>query len=606
MSELRLLTGIGVSPGLAVGQAVVVHFGLPDVPHQVVSEREVAGEVARLDAAIREVRRSLDALRRRTAERVGEEEAKIFDAQVMMLEDSDFLDGVRTLILENQLSAARAFEFKALEVRAQFAASNSARIRERVADLSGLHVRVLRHLLGRPVDELRRRGGAKPAIILTRELTPGLTIQFDGENVVGLVAEEGTRTSHAAILARSLGIPCVMGLVGAMDRITSGTEVVLDGGRGTVLIEPARAEVREARAHERRRRALERQLERVVGQPATSLDGVTVRLAGNLDLPEELEVTAEHGAEGIGLLRTEFLLVGRAELPTEDEQAKYFARVARRFPGSPVLVRTFDLGGDKFPAGFRSPPEANPFLGWRAIRVCLDQPDMFRTQIRAALRARAEGDVRLMLPLIIGLDEVEACRSLVEQSIAELKRRHVPAAASIPLGVMVETPAAALMALELARQVDFLSVGSNDLTQYTVAVDRGNARLAERFNAFHPAVVRQLRMICEAGEQAGKPTSVCGEMASEPLGAYLLIGLGYRALSVSSPALPLIRWLVRQVDVVHARQAAHAALEAPTAAEIVRILENAIAEHVNLRFLEAGRLPKGRRPASLKASITPN
>jgi phosphotransferase system enzyme I (PtsI) len=602
VSDARLLTGIGVSPGLAVGQAVVVHFGLPEVPHQVVAEREVAGEVARLDRAIRDVRQSLEDLRRRTAERVGPEEAKIFEAQIMMLEDTEFLDGVRTLILENQLSAARAYEFKALEIRAQFASSNSARLRERVADLSGLHVRVLRHLLGRPVDELLRKGGARPAIILTRELTPGLTIQFDGENVIGLASEEGTRTSHAAILARSLGIPCVMGLVGGTARIASGTEIVLDGGRGTVLIEPTPAEVRAGRAHERRRRALERQLERVVGQPATSLDGITVRLAGNLDLPEELDATAEHGAEGVGLLRTEFLLVGRAEMPTEDEQAKYFTRVAKRFPNQPILVRTFDLGGDKFPAVFRSPPEPNPFLGWRAIRVCLDHPDMFRTQIRAALRARLEGDVRLMLPLVIGLDEVEACRSLVEQSAVELERRHVPAARSIPMGVMVETPAAALLAHELARQVDFLSVGSNDLTQYTVAVDRGNARLAERFSSFHPAVVRQLRLICEAGEQAGKPTGVCGEMASEPLGAYLLIGLGYRSLSVSPPALPLVRWLVRQIDVLHARQAAQAALEAPTAAEVSRILASAMSEHVNLRFLEAGRLPKPRRSATLKTS----
>jgi phosphotransferase system enzyme I (PtsI) len=275
--------------------------------------------------------------------------------------------------------------------------------------------------------------------------------------------------------------------------------------------------------------------------------------------------------------------------------------VARRFQGHPVLVRSYDIGGDKFPASFRSPPEANPFLGWRAIRVCLDQPDMFRVQIRAALRARLEGDVRLMLPLIIGLEEVERCRELVSQSVTELRRRRVPAADSIPLGVMVETPAAALLADELARQVDFMSVGSNDLTQYTVAVDRGNARLADRFDSLHPAVVRQLRMICEAGERAGKPTSVCGEMASEPLAAYLLIGLGYRTLSVSPPALPLIRWLVRQVDVLHARHTAQAALEARTSGEITRMLEAAIAEHVNLRFLEAGRLPKARRPTTFKA-----
>lgn len=597
MSDDRLLSGVGVSPGVAVGQAVVVEFELPDVPMRVVLPANVDAEVTRLWEAVAAVRRYIEQLRRRTEERLGKEEAKIFDAQLMMLEDRDFLAAVERLIRDNQLSAERAYEFKALEVRAQWARSTSEIVRGRVADLSGLQIRMLRHLLDQPLDELFRGGGAdgKPTIVFTRELTPGLTVQVEGEKVAGFASEEGTRTSHAAILARSLGIPCVMGLVGGLGRVETGAEVVLDGSRGTVLLDPSPAEIRDARALERRRRALERQLEKVVGQPATTLDGVTIALRGNLDLPEELEVTAQHGAEGIGLLRTEFLLVGRTEMPSEDEQARYFERVAKRFQGHPVLVRSFDLGGDKFPAAFRSTHEANPFLGWRAIRVCLDQPDMFRAQIRAALRARLHGDIQLMIPLVIQLDEVDQTRELIAESVRELDRRGVPAAKDLPIGVMVETPAAAVLAVELARRVDFLSVGSNDLTQYTLAVDRGNARLAGRFSPFHPAVVRMLKWVCEAGQGAGRDVSVCGEMASDPLAAFLLLGLGYRTLSVSPPALPLVRWLIRQVDVVHARRAAEAALAAETTADITRIIETALSEHVNLRFLEAGRLPKGRR-----------
>jgi phosphotransferase system enzyme I (PtsI) len=544
---------------------------------------------------VRAVKEHVQALRQRTNERLGPEEAKIFDAQLLMLEDREFLNGVEGLIRENQLSAERAFEFKALEVRAMWSQSPSERLREKVADLSGLHVRVLRHLIGEPVDVLFRGVGGRPAIVFTRELTPGLTVQFDGEHVVGFASEEGTRTSHAAILARSLGIPCVMGLVGGLAELETGTEVVLDGSRGTVLLRPTAGEIRESKEQERRRRALERQLEKVVGQPATCLDGITISLRGNLDLPEELEAAVDHAAEGIGLMRTEFLLVGRAEMPTEDEQARYFERVARRFPGHPVVVRSFDVGGDKFPAVFRSVPEANPFLGWRAIRVCLDHPEMFRAQLRAALRARLGGDIQL------SVEEVTRTRELVAEAAGELERRGVPAAKNIPLGIMVETPAAVMLAPELASVADFLSVGSNDLTQYTLAVDRGNARLADRFTPFHPAVLRMLHRICDAGVQARKPASICGEMASEPLAAYLLLGLGYRSLSVSPPALPLIRWLVRQIDLSSAARAAQAALAASTTDEATQIVESSLAEHVNLRYLEAGRLPKSRRSTTLKA-----
>ncbi|MBI4421695.1 MAG: phosphoenolpyruvate--protein phosphotransferase [Gemmatimonadetes bacterium] len=601
MSESRLLTGIGVSPGVAVGPALVLQWDLPEVPHRDVPEDRVEKEVARLHEALAAVRGHLEALRRRAEERVGPEEARIFDAQVLMLEDAEFVAAVERLIRDHQLSAERAFEFKALELRALWAQATNERLRQRIADLSGIQVRVLRHLLGQPVDPILASPDGRPVVVFTRELTPGLTVQFDAEHVVGFASEEGTRTSHAAILAHSLGIPCVMGLVGGLAHVRTGVEVVLDGTHGTVRLNPTRAELREVRAQERRRRALERQLELVLDQPATTRDGVTVTLRGNLDLPEELEAAVQHRAEGVGLMRTEFLLVGRTELPAEDEQARYFERVARRFAGHPVLVRTFDLGGDKFPAPFRSTHEPNPFLGWRAIRVCLDQPEMFRVQIRAALRARLSGDIQLLLPLVTQVDEVEQTREYVAAAVDELERRGVPSAPDLPIGVMVETPAAVVLADELAARSDFLSVGSNDLTQYTLAVDRGNARLADRFTPFHPAVVRMLKWVCDAGERAGKPASVCGEMASEPLAAFLLLGLGYRTLSVAPPALPLLRWGVRQIDRRAATLAAQEALAAATTTEVTAILEAALSQHVDLRWLEAGRLPKGKRATSLKA-----
>jgi phosphotransferase system enzyme I (PtsI) len=601
VSDPRLLTGIGVSPGVAIGPALVIHWELPDVSDRVVAEEEVEREVARLHDAIMRVRRHLEEVKKRAEERAGPEEAKIFDAQMLMLEDREFIGGVERLIRQNQLSAERAFEFQALEVRALWAQSASERLRQRIADLSGLQIRVLRQLLGQPVDPVFEMEPGKPVVVFTHELFPGLTLQFDAEHVVGFVSEEGTRTAHAAILARSLGIPCVMGLRGGLKNVAPGMEVVLDGTHGTVLLTPTKEEIREARAQERRRQTLERALERVLDQPAISQDGITTALRGNLDLPDELDAAVEHRADGIGLLRTEFLLIGRTELPSENEQARYFQRVAKRFPGHPVVVRSYDLGGDKFPAAFRTIPEANPFLGWRAIRVCLDQPEMFNAQIRALLRARLDGDVRLMLPLITDLDELRQTCEMVEAAIVQLKQEGVPAASNLPVGVMIETPAAAILADLLAERADFLSVGSNDLTQYTIAVDRGNARLASRFNPFHPAVLHLLKRVCDAGERAGKPASVCGEMASDPLSAFLLLGLGYRVLSVAPPALPLLRWLVRQIDFGKAARMAEAALAASTTSEVTRIVKEGASAHVDLRWLDAGRLPRGRRSATLKA-----
>jgi phosphotransferase system enzyme I (PtsI) len=366
----------------------------------------------------------------------------------------------------------------------------------------------------------------RPAIVFTRELTPGLTVQLEREQVAGFASVEGTRTAHAAILARSLGIPCVMGLVEGMERIEDGMEVILDGAHGLVVLGPTEEEVGEAREWEGYRRALGLEMQEAVGEPAVSKDGVAVALRGNVDLPEEVETTLLNGAEGVGLLRTEFLVLGRTELPGELEQAEFFSRVAKTFAGHPVVIRSYDLGGDKFPAAFQSPPEANPFLGWRAIRVCLDQPEIFRTQIRALLRARVHGDVKLMLPMVSQVEEVDRAREMVQAEIEAMRREGVEAAAELPLGAMIETPAAALLAPQIAERVEFLSIGTNDLTQYTLAIDRGNARLAGRFTPHHPAVVQLLRLVVEAGDAAGIETSICGEMASDPLSAFMLLGLG--------------------------------------------------------------------------------
>jgi len=596
----RLLKGIAVSPGIAMGPTVTVRWALPEVPHRVVPRTQVEKEVRRLRAALKDVRNQLNELRARAEDRAGVDEARIFDAQLLMLEDRDFIGGVAELIRENHLTAEKAFEFKTLEVRDLWAAAGNPLLKERLADLTGVAIRVIQHLM-------HKRGASdvwetlsEPSILVARELSPGLTVQLDRDQIIGLISEEGTRTSHAAILAHSIGIPAIFGLRGAVARIPPGSKAILDGTTGTVLLNPTPAEVEEAERTDTRRRELATRLEEAVTQPSVTVDGVHIALRGNVDLPDEVTAAVVHGAEGVGLLRTEFLITGHSELPSEDEQAKYFRHVGEAFAGHPVVIRTYDLGGDKFPAPFRTPSEANPALGWRAIRVCLDEPAMFRTQIRAVLRAAVTADLHLMIPLVTRLDEVERTRELMQEEAARLEKSGIAAAKTVPLGVMVETPAAAVLADRLVEISDFLSVGTNDLTQYTLVVDRGNARLADRFTPHDPSVLRLLKLVAEASRAANKPASVCGEMASEPLSAFLLLGLGYETLSVAPPAIPRVKWLIRQVTTTQARAAAEAALAARSAELALDILRFALAEAVDLTLFNADvRLPAGRRSGKL-------
>jgi phosphotransferase system enzyme I (PtsI) len=315
-------------------------------------------------------------------------------------------------------------------------------------------------------------------------------------------------------------------------------------------------------------------------------DGERITLMGNVDLPDEIEAAVRNGAEGVGLLRTEFMLGGRSTMPSEDEQARYFRRVSLAFPDHEVIIRSYDLGGDKFPAAFKTSHEANPFLGWRSIRVCLDHPELFRDQLRAVLRAAYRRRIKLMLPLISTLEEVERSREMLAEESARLRASGMEAAETVPVGVMVETPAAVMIADRLAEVSAFFSIGTNDLTQYTLAVDRGNARLADRFQPHDPAMLRQLRQVIRIGQEKGLPVSVCGEMASDPLHALLLAGLGVRTLSVSPPSLAAVKWLVRAVPISAMTAASEAALDARHARDVSRILRDAAAKYVDVRLLE--------------------
>ncbi len=599
----RALRGIGVSPGVACAPAFIVRMDFPEVPDRTVKPEHVDQEVRRLREAVDYVVSHLGDLGQRVLQRAGPEESRIFDAQILMAQDEDFLASVETLIRNNQLSAETAYEFKALELRNLW--SGAARLRERLADVHAIQLRMLNRLMGGIGHELWSIPADEQVIVVAHELSPGLTVQLDREHVVGLISEEGTRTAHAAILAHSLGIPAVMGAVGALAEIPPGMMVLLDGQAGTIVLDPTRDELEDAKTQVSRRHRLELQLESVVEAPAVTPSGRAISLMGNVDLPEEIEAAVRMGAQGVGLLRTEFLLTGRATLPTETEQADYFRRVATAFHGHTVIIRSYDLGGDKFPVAFKAPAEANPFLGWRSIRVCLDEPEVFRPQIRALLRAAVDRDIQLMLPLVTLVEEVEQTRAMVAEEGEALRKAGVPAVESIPVGVMIETPAAVLIADRLAEVSAFFSIGTNDLTQYTLAVDRGNARLADRFSPHHPSIVRQLHQVLEVGRAAGIPVSVCGEMASEPLSAVLLLGLGYDRLSVSPPALPLVKWVIRTVPDLAAARAAESALTAASAEDVTETLRSVVGEYIDVRLLDPhSALPRRGRVATLPPGKT--
>lgn len=597
----RLIRGVAVSPGIVVGPVLVVRWELPPVPERTIASGDVARELKRLHEALDWATERVQKMRERAEERTGPDEARIFDAQLMMLEDEDVVGGVERLVRENRFTAERAFEFKMLEWRGLWSSQENSTLRDRLADLADVEVRVIGHLMDLPERDMFDVRPDSPVVVVARDLTPSLTLQMDRTAVLGIACEQGTRTSHAAILAHSLGIPAVMGLQGVLERVESGDRVVVDGWAGTLQVRPTAAEVAAADSRDRQRRDLDIELVAGARQPAVTPDGATVLVRANLDVPEELEAAQRCGADGVGLMRTEFLIVGRNRMPTEDEQATLYRKVGESFGGRDVIIRTYDIGGDKFPAAFRTPPEANPFLGWRAIRVCLDEPKVFRPQIRGILRAAVHAPIKLMIPLVTRVEEVEATRELVDKEARALRRAGVEAASTVPVGVMVETPAAAVIADRFAEVADFLSVGTNDLTQYTLAVDRSNARLAARFSPLHPAVLRLLRDIQAVGAAAGREVSVCGEMASDPTAVVLLIGLGYRVLSVASPSLPLVKWLVRRISVGEAAGCAAAALAARTPDEAGACARAVLSGHIDLRLLDpSARLPGRSRKGTLQ------
>ena len=584
-----VLRGIPASPGIVVGPVHLLRWEVPEVRQRLIADAEIETEIERLHDAFERGRERLRHLRVRAESAVGHEEAAIFDVQVSILDDAQLTKRIEALIRQN-LCAEKAFDLILLEWRQHFARHTAPMLRERVGDLTDVHIRILSILLDLPDhDPVDLPRGAN-AILVTHDLTPSLTMQLDRECISAIATDAGTATAHVAILARSLGLPAVVGLRNALSYLQGGELAILNGAEGTLMIAPSDAEVAAARQRVTEEEGQVDQLRELAHSEAITRDGTRFVVRVNVDIPEESEMGATSGADGVGLMRTEFLVVNRAAMPDEEEQYRAYRRVVQAFGTRPVIIRTFDVGGDKLPVG-GFPSEANPFLGWRAIRMCLDESELFKVQLRALMRAGVHGDLRIMLPLVVTVDEVRETRKLMEECVQELDARRVPFRSDLPLGVMVETPAAAIACDTLVRDVDFFSIGSNDLVQYTLAVDRGNANLAPRFTPLHPSILRLMARVQATGAAHGIDVCVCGEMASQPLSVFVMMGLGLRQFSVAARSVAGVKRVIRGVRLSAATEAAQAALESGTAREVETLLRRRLRAELDSYDRESDGLP---------------
>ncbi len=563
----KIYRGIGVSAGTCRGKILVLHRTRHLIVRREIPPDATVAEVERFEKALVETRRQITDVQRKVVESMGATEGNIFDAHLLMLEDRVVVDEVIRLIRDKKENAEFAFHSVSERYKAALAAADDEYLRERSDDMRDLSGRVLDNLLN-VKDEFDLGRITEPCILVSHDLSPSMTAQLNKKFVLGFATDIGGQTSHTAIMARSLGIPAVVGLQSISDELATGDYAMLDGYNGTVIINPTDQTLFEYGQLAKIRASLDEKLREIKWQPAITLDGKIIHLSANIEDQNDIEAVQEHGAEGVGLFRTEFLFINRSSLPNEEEQAKIYRQVAAALKPQPVIIRTLDLGGDKFASHLQIAKEMNPFLGWRAIRFCLAQPQLFSVQIRAILRASAEGNVKLMYPMISGLDELNQANALVEKCKIELRDQQVPFDEKMDIGAMIEIPSAALIAGALASRVKFFSIGSNDLIQYTLAADRTNEKVSHLYEPTHPAIIQLIKGTVDAAHQRGIWTGVCGEIAGDPVLVPLLIGLGVDELSAAPLLIARVKYIIRRLKMDEARALADFALQCESPTEI--------------------------------------
>ncbi len=564
-----------------MGKALVVESRRPRVKRESLDPDRIPLEISRLRQALEVSRRQIQEIQERIAKEVGPQYARIFDAHLLILEDRWLAVQATTLIQKQRVNAEFAVQEVLDPVRQALSRVEDGYLRERRTDVDDVGDRLVRNLMGQR-GSFHVEGMRGEAIVFARDLSPSDTAQLHRDAVLGLATETGGRTSHSAIMARSLEIPAVVGVEQICAEVQNHETVILDGMEGVVILSPDVETLTRYHARKQQFEYAGLALHKLGGLPAETQDGYRVRVTANIEFPEELPAVRDHGAEGVGLYRTEFLYLNRPDLPNEEEHFSVYCAVAAQMHPRPTVIRTLDFGGDKLASAIQLAAEENPSLGLRAIRLCLHRPDMFRAQLRAILRASAFGTLRIMYPMISGVAEIRAANAILEDVKAELRREGVAFDPEIQVGAMIEIPSAAMIADLLAREVDFFSVGTNDLIQYALAIDRINEQVAYLYEPLHPAVLRLIWSVVSAAHNEGIWISMCGEMAADPLHALFLVGLGFDELSMTPAAIPLMKRIIRSVTYGQAAEVAHRVFGCATASEV----EGLLRQEMRARFPE--------------------
>ena len=563
----KVFHGIAVSAGICRGKILVLHRARHIIARRGLADNELNEEVGRFEKALVQTRQQILEIQGKVLETLSSKEADIFEAHLLMLEDRVLVDEVIKMVRDQKVNADFAFHTVAERYVTALVSANDEYLRERANDMRDLTARVLDNLL-EVEDEFDLRHLAEPCILVSHDLSPSTTAQLDKKFVLGFATDIGGQTSHTAIMARSLGIPAAVGLQTVSQELDSGDYALLDGYNGTVIVNPTDQTLFEYGQLAKIKASLAEKLREIQQQPAVTLDGKFIHLSANIEDQNDIESVLAHGAEGVGLFRTEYLFISRESLPTEEEQYQSYRKVAAALKPNPVIIRTLDLGGDKFASHLQLAKEVNPFLGWRAIRFCLAQPELFRAQLRAILRASAEGNVKMMYPMISGLEELNQANALVEKCRAELRTAGLPFDEKMEIGAMIEIPSAALIADVLAPRVKFFSIGSNDLIQYTLAADRTNEKVSHLYEPTHPAIIRLIKTTVDAAHRHNIWAGVCGEVAGDPVLAPLLIGLGVDELSAAPTLVDQVKYIVRRLKLNETQALAEFALQCESPSEI--------------------------------------
>ncbi|MDD5491599.1 MAG: phosphoenolpyruvate--protein phosphotransferase [bacterium] len=563
--------GIAASPGIVIGQALILSQEDFCIKKRKLQDDEVENEIVRFQEALNSTKLELIAIRDKVNGRLGTKHASIFEAYLLVLDDPMLVKETIDKVRKEKMNVEYVFSQTISKFVHVFTTMGDEYLRERGRDIQDLGKRVLHNLLGEKKQDLAML--KSEVIVVANDLTPSDTVQMREEKILGFITNMGGKTSHTAIMAQSLGIPAIVGLKDITSKIQNGDEIILDGYEGIVIINPTKSVLEEYEKRNKKYIEIKKQLNKLKELPAVTQDGREVQLLANIEIPDEVELALEYGATGIGLFRTEFIFLNRTDLPSEEEQTRIYRNIAKKIAPHSVVLRTLDLGGDKLTDQLGTTIETNPFLGLRGIRLCLKFPDLFRAQLRAILQASTSGKLKIMYPMISTVEEVRKANHILEQIKEELKKEHIDFDPDIEVGAMIETPSAALTADVIAKEVDFLSIGTNDLIQYTIAVDRGNEKVAYLYEPLHPAILRQIKYIIEAGHREGKQVGMCGEMAGEPELSQILLGMGLDEFSMGSSAVPKVKKIIRESTMNHSKELVNKILDLPTVEAIRKLIK---------------------------------